>query len=254
MNQATVTGEVNWDLAFDERPARWRIGLIALATDHTTERDFARMCPDPEVAIYVNRVAYTNPTTVENLRLMQPRLTAAAALILPEEPLDAIAYGCTAASAAIGDDEVARAVAEAKPEVPCVTPPAAARAAFDSLGLRRISVLTPYTREVSETFRDYFERHGYEVVNLACFGLDDDRMMARVSPSSIVAAACNACHPEADGLFISCTALRAAGVAEEIEARIGRSVVTSNQALFWRSLRAAGCNLPVDSFGRLFRH
>ena len=71
------------DLAFDERPVRWRIGLVALATDHTVERDFARMAPGGEVAVYVNRIENTNPTTVENLRAMQPRLTDAARLIPP---------------------------------------------------------------------------------------------------------------------------------------------------------------------------
>ena len=64
-------------LVYDERPARWRVGVIALATDHTTERDFARMCPSTEVAIYVTRVFNQNPTTVENLRRMKPRLTEA---------------------------------------------------------------------------------------------------------------------------------------------------------------------------------
>ncbi len=78
-------------LVYDARPARWRIGLIALATDHTTERDFARMSPSDEVAVYVSRVMNHNPTTVENLRRMAPHLSDAAALILPDEPLDVVA-------------------------------------------------------------------------------------------------------------------------------------------------------------------
>ena len=66
-------------------------------------------------------------------------------------------------------------------------------------------------------------------------------------------AACAVVRPDAEALFVSCTALRSAEVAEEIESRIGRPVVTSNQALFWRSLRAAGCGLPVPGHGRLLR-
>ena len=82
----TETAEIqspDFDLAFDARPARWRIGLVALATDPTAERDFARMRPGDEVAVYVNRIENRNPTTLENLRAMQPRLTDAARLILP---------------------------------------------------------------------------------------------------------------------------------------------------------------------------
>lgn len=253
MAQVTEIGDAGARLVYDERPARWRIGLIALASDHTTERDFARMSPGPEVAVYVSRVFNENPTTVENLRRMKPRIADAAALILPDEPLDAVAYSCTSASVVIGDDEVTAAIRRAKPGVPCVTPPAASCAAFEHLGVRRISVLTPYIREVSEPFVGYFESHGLEVLNLHCLGIEDDRMMARLAPDSIVAAALEVCDPAAEALFLSCTALRAAEVAGRIEAEIGRPVVTSNQAMFWRALRLAGCELTVDGYGRLLQ-
>ena len=153
---ATVEGS-SWSLAFDARPVRWRIGFIALATDHTAERDFARICPADEVGVYVTRVLNENPTTIENLKAMQPRISAAAELILPGEPLDAVAYGCTSATVAIGDEGVTAAIHEAKPGVPCITPPSAAVAAFGHLGVSRISLLTPYTKAVSAPFVGYFE-------------------------------------------------------------------------------------------------
>jgi maleate isomerase len=69
----------------EERPVRWRIGLLALSTDHTLERDVARICGGDEIGVYVTRVAFANPMTAENLRAMGPRLTQAAELILPDE-------------------------------------------------------------------------------------------------------------------------------------------------------------------------
>lgn len=251
MLQPTILAEE--DVRLDPRPVRWRIALIALATDHTTERDFARMSPSPDLAVYTNRIAYANPTTPANLAKMQPRLTDAAWLILPEEPLDAIAFACTAASVVIGDDLVTAALNRAKPGVPSVTPTTAAFAAFAELGMKRVSVLTPYTPVVSKALAEYFTGHGFEVCGLRCFGLEDDRVIARVVPSSIVEAAVAATDHDADGLFISCTALRAAEKVDEIEARIGRPVVTSNQAMFWRAARLAGCDLPIEGHGRLAR-
>lgn len=236
------------------RPARWRVGLIALATDHTSERDFAAMCPDQDLAIYVNRVAFANPANKANLLSMQPLLTEAAALILPGERLDALAYSCTAASALIGDDAVCAALQAAKADCPIVTPTSAALRAFSELAIRKISVLTPYTREVTQALADYFERCGPKVLNASCFGLADDREMARVEPDEIVSAAFEACHPEADGLFLSCTGLRAASVAQRIEDKLGKPVITSNQAMFWQTIRQAGCDLPVSGYGRLLSH
>lgn len=239
-------------LAFDPRPVKRRIGLVLLATDHTTERDFARMCPRDEVGIHANRIAYENPTTPENLLRMQPRLTAGAALILPGESLDALCYSCTAASAVIGDGAVEAAVQAAKPDVPVITPTGAARTALRALGATRISILAPYVAATGAAIAEYFVRHGFAVVNLVCLGLADDREMARVSPATIVTAARQTLAPEADALFISCTALRAAEVAEEIERELGKPVITSNQASVWLSLRKAGIHTEPSGFGRLF--
>ena len=63
-----------------EAPAdRKKIGLITLATDLTTERDFARIIPMGHAGVYGTRVAFANPTTPNNLRKMaqgsQRRLT-----------------------------------------------------------------------------------------------------------------------------------------------------------------------------------
>lgn len=235
--------------ALDDRPVPRRVGLVVLATDHTTERDFARMLPRDEVQAYVARVAYANPTTPENLRLLQPRLAEAAALILPGEPLDALHFGCTSAVSALGDEAVEAALQAGKPGTPIVTPLSAARAAFAAQGVRRISLLTPYTAETTAPMVGYFARHGFEVRGAACLGLVDDRVMARVRPEAILAAAVEATVPEAEGLFISCTALRAAEVAQRIEDAINRPVVTSNQASAWRCLRLMGLMHPVA--GRL---
>lgn len=224
-------------LAYDEAPRK--VGLVALATDHTSERDFARLVTAQGIAVYVSRIAYENPTTPANLRKMQPHLTEGASVILPGEKLDAICYSCTAASVVIGDEEVEAAIKQAKPGVPVVTPPAAARAGLAALGARRISIITPYTIETSTPMAAYFVRHGFEVKGLACFGLEDDRVMARITPDTIVAAAREATAPDAEALFISCTALRAAEVAEAIEAEIGRPVVTSNLASAWMCLALA---------------
>ena len=119
---------------FDPPEARRKLGLIALATDLTTERDFPRIVPLDKAVVYGTRVAFENPTTPENLRKMGPLISAAADLLVPGEVLDAICYSCTAASVVIGDEEVAAAVHASRPGVPVVTPTGAALKAFAVLG------------------------------------------------------------------------------------------------------------------------
>jgi maleate isomerase len=143
----TVIHPLNEVPHLDERAFKKRIGLVILATDHTTEPDFATLVANERIGIYVNRVPYANPVTPDNLRAMQPSLTAGAALILPDEALDVVMYSCTSASVMIGDAEVETAIHAAKPGAQVVTPTAAAVTALKTLGARRISVLTPYTVE-----------------------------------------------------------------------------------------------------------
>lgn len=235
----------------DDRPLEKRIGLIILATDHTTEVDFQRLVASDRIGVYVARIPYANPVTPENLRAMQPSLTAAAGLILPDETLDIVMYSCTSASVVIGDKEVAAAIRASKPEAAVVTPTAAAVEGLRTLGARRISVLTPYTIETSRPMADYFSALGFEIDRFTCLGLTDDREMARIAPEEIVAFARQAAAPESDALFISCTAVRAAGVIAAVEAAIGKPVVSSNYATAWICLRLCGDRESRPQLGRL---
>jgi maleate isomerase len=238
---------------FNDASATARLGLIVLATDMTSERDLYRQLPRDNVAIHVTRIGFENPTTPENLRKMAPRLTEAAQLLAPLQPLKAICYSCTAASVAIGDDVVKASIQAGAGDVPVVTPSGAARMAFAALGVRRISILTPYTIPTTEPMAAYFAQHGMELSKVECLGLEDDRDMARVSDQTIINAAIALDSPDAEALFLSCTGLPAINVIAEIERRIGKPVVSSNQASAWAMSRLGGLphHRPAE-FGRLF--
>lgn len=226
-----------------------RIGMIALSTDLTSERDAAALLPR-SVALHVTRVPFENPTTPASLHRLAGELTGAAALLAPGVDLAAVIFSCTAASATIGDAAIADTIRASRPGVRVVTPPDAAFRALEALGARRIALLTPYLPRTTRPMVDYFSGRGLTVVNSQCLGLEDDRAMARVSRQTILDAAAAAAHPDADAIFLSCTALPAIGVVDELEARLGKPVVTSNQASLWHALAIA--DVTADGPGRLF--
>lgn len=235
----------------DARPLEKRIGLVILATDHTTEPDYQRMVASEKIGVYVARIPYANPTTPENLRRMQPALTAGAGLILPDEKLDAVCYSCTSASVVIGDAEIEAAIHAAKPGAPVVTPPMAGVRGLHALAAKKISILTPYTVQTTQPMAAYFAAHGFEIASVMCLGFEDDREMARISPASLVEMAGEAIDDQADALFVSCTALRSALAVVAMEEVLGRPVVTSNQATAWNCLRLCGDDGARPEFGRL---
>jgi maleate isomerase len=224
----------------DVRPMPHRVGLVALATDHTSEVDYARMLTPRGVGVYVNRIPYTNPVTPETLRAMEPELASGAALILPGEDLDAVIYGCTSASVVIGDDAVRAAIQRGKPGVQVVTPISATLAGLRTLGAKRISVLTPYSAATSTPIARLFEAEGFVLDRFTYLNMHDDREMARIALDEIVALATEAVAKGSDALFLSCTAVRSAGVIDRIEAAVGVAVVSSNYAVAWHVLRLLG--------------
>jgi len=247
------TTSVRSQIAVDDGPGRWRIGLIVLSNDYAVERDFMNMRPGDEVAIFATRIANTPECTVQSLQAMAPRITAAAELLVPEGRLDAIAYACTSGTVVIGYETIRDRIHVARPDVACVTPMTASLAALDRFGAQRLAVLTPYVDDVNAMIATHLEQEGKEISGFTSFGIEDNEEMAALTGDAIYRAALKADRADADALFISCTAIRAVDVVDRIEQALGKPVVTANQAMFWQALRVAGCNAKVQGYGELLR-
>jgi maleate isomerase len=233
---------------------RARIGLIVLATDHTIEHEFRQIYRLDGVALYESRIANSATVNAATLAEMEHGMTAAAAVILPGIKLDVVAYGCTSGTVVIGEDKVFQRIREARPGVACSTPITAGIAAFKKLGVGRIALLTPYVDEVNQMFRRFVEERDIAVPVMGSFNHDNDNEVACISQASIKAAVRDlAREPLVDGVFISCTSLRVASIAEELEQELGKPVTSSNHALAWHCLRLAGVNDALPNLGRLFR-
>ena len=217
--------------ASNDRPA---VGLIVLNTDFTFERDFVRMYSEqqPNYDFYFNRIHFANPMTPESLAAIGDDLTEVSAGILPGYDLDLVVFNCTSSSSIVGDDAIERAIQESKPTAKVLSTSKAVVANFKGRGFKKVSVLTPYSEEVSSLFRDYLQKNGIEIVSSMYMDMSDDREVAMLPADEIINAAKAAIHDDADAIFISCTAMRSAEIIPQIEEAIGKPVLTSNQATF----------------------
>src|SRR5262249_41373797 len=105
--------------------------------------------------------------------------------------------------------------------------------------------------EVNEREAIYLEKAGFQVLSITGLNLERDSDMVRVAPDYIAAFALSIDRPDADAIFVSCGALRTLDVVGEIEARAGKPVIASNQAMIWDTLRLAGIPDRFDGYGRL---
>ncbi|WP_347312317.1 maleate cis-trans isomerase family protein [Defluviimonas sp. SAOS-178_SWC] len=219
---------------------RATFGLIVLPADETLENELRAILPRDGVALYHSRIAMPPKVTPETLAAMERALPAAVST-LPEIDFDVIGYGCTSGATVIGPEGVARAVQSVRPGAQVADPVSAVMAAARHLGARRIGFVSPYVESVSAAMRRLLEANGFEIAGFGSFMESDDRVVARITPEATLAAIEKvAAMAPADAVFVSCTNLRVAGIAEEAERRIGRPVLSSNLALAWQMMRAAG--------------
>ena len=93
-----------------------------------------------------------------------------------------------------------------------------------------------------------------EVLSFGTFNLDLDADFAKVDPKYLSEILTKLDINEADALFISCTALPALEILEEVEQKISKPVFSSNQTLIWDTIRSVGYKYPIKGYGKLLRN
>jgi len=164
-----------------------------------------------------------------------------------------IAYGCTSASMAIGEEQVFANIQQAKADARCTTPITAAFAAFDAFAAKRIGVLTPYPADVNKIVAGYIAARGYQVPVFGSFNVDRDTLVARITPQSIEQGVREIIrHAEVDAIFVSCTSVRLMQACAALEKSLDIPLTSSNHAMAWHALRLAGIDDKLGRFGSLF--
>lgn len=223
-------------------PSAPPMGLIVLSTDETVEPEFRRYFADHPSPIYVSRIPSGLEVTTETLSAMETALPASADLLPKARPYAVVGYGCTSASSVIGSERVEQMVQRCC-DVPVVTNPLrAATACAADLGISKLALLSPYIEEVNEPLRNAFAANGITMDCFGTFGEREEAKVVRIAQRSVVdAATALGSESSVEGVFLSCTNLRTIDAIPEIEARIGKPVLSSNQSLAWhmRKITAA---------------
>ncbi len=235
-----------------------RIGLLVPSTNTTVEADFQRLAAS--VASFHSQRMHASARgemSASMLEKMNENLSTEASCLGSAE-VDAIGYACTSGTFIKGpewDRQVTETI-RAATDRPAIATMSAVEAALRHLGARRISVVTPYPEWTNNRMKAYFEASGFEVLSIqsdTAAAAGGHRFINDQIPAEIANFAAGACDPQADALVCSCTAWRALEVADTLEDRTGKPVVTSNQALLRALLQLVGIDQPLAGGGSLLR-
>ena len=223
---------------------RARAGLVVPSSNTTVEPEFRGSLPEG-VSAHTARMHLEDvePSQLEHMAGEADRCVA----LLGTAGVDVVAYACTTGSLVEGpgyDERLEARLAEPA-GVPVVATAASVRRAFDALGLNAVAVSTPYTDDLTAREVDFLEAAGYDVVAARGLGIRPNLEIGRLDPGRAYREARAVDHPDADGVFVSCTNYPTFEAIPALEADLGKPVVTSNQATLWDLL----CAVDLETTG-----
>jgi maleate isomerase len=235
-----------------------RIGLVVPPGNVAMERELQCYLA-PGIAMNVNRLSRPTPAvTKESLLAMIASVDQAVrslAMCYPQPSI--IIYGCTSGSFVSGpgkEADLAKRIADGV-NIPAVTTSTAVLMGLKELSIRKVFLLTPYVEHVTQHEIDMLQHHGHTLGGVDSFNCSDTRDIAKISTQQVAERMFQ--HTEAvqkcDGVLISCTQLLTMDKIDEMEQKLGKPVVTSNQCSLWAALKLIGAPAAANSPGKLLR-
>ena len=227
-----------------------RVGLISPSSNRMVEQEMVRFFP-ADVVPHVTRLRMTggNRKSIDDLL---PEVEAAAAALV-DAKCDVIVFHCTANSMSEGTDGEARLLdAIIKAGAPqAATTSTAIMSALQALRASSIALVTPYSDAVTEHEVHFLNARGIDVPYAKGWNLGGSdaycSTTAAVWLERMLAADC-----AVDVFFLSCANVQGIGIIDEVERRLGRPMITSNQAVIFEALRLIGWAGPQRPPGQVF--
>jgi maleate isomerase len=215
-----------------------RLGLLLPSSGTVQEADFYRRVP-PHVTVHSARMRLAATTEADEVRMLDAHTLPAAADLATIRP-HVVVFSCTSAGALRGrayEGELCRDIA-ATVNAPVVSTMDAVRRELARLGVRSVTVVTPYPEALTASVRASLEADGLTVAAAAGLGLADSLEIAAVRPDEIARFAAETFRRSpADAVFVACCTFRAFDARPAIVAELGVPVVTSNRAALDAALR-----------------
>ncbi|MFI6107983.1 decarboxylase [Streptomyces sp. NPDC051310] len=108
-----------------------------------------------------------------------------------------------------------------------------------AVGAERVAVAATYPGDVTELFVRFLEAAGLEVVGQRSSEIVTAAEVAAWDREQVVQLVRTGDHPQAQAVLVPDTALHTVAYLPELEAALGKPVLTANQVTVWEGLRLA---------------
>ena len=182
------------------------------------------------------------------------RLAEGAQALKVHEP-DAVMWACTSGSFVFGwdgaHDQVAR-LADLL-GLPVSSTSVAFVEALRACGLEQVAIAASYPEDVAVHFAEFLRRGGAEIVSFGSHDIYTAAEVGLLKKEQVVDMVQQADTPQAQAILVPDTAMHSLLWLDDLEAAVGKPVLTANQVTVWQGLRIAGGPTRLDGLGALFR-
>jgi maleate isomerase len=178
----------------------------------------------------------------------------AAAELLADAKVDAIGWSGTS-SGWLGFDADRRLVERIRERtgIPATTAVLALNELLALGSVRRLAFVTPYTADVQQRIVANYRAIDIDVVAERHLGISENHAFAQVEPQRLLALMHEVAADRPQAITTFCTNLRAAPLAERIEAELDITLLDTVSTTVWGLLRLAGADASaLRGWGRLF--
>ncbi|MFK7754143.1 MAG: Asp/Glu racemase [Sedimentitalea sp.] len=234
-----------------------KIGVLVPFTNTNLEPDLQLMCPSGATLHAARLGGYDVdeiPGSDQMAGLGASDLSEPLRLMSGVRP-SVVLYGCTSATLTHGPafDRDLAADIHAASGAHTLTAAGVLVNAIQTIGATKVGFASPYLGEINDQAMAFLGEAGIETLRCADIGRAlGNYGQGELSPDEVFDLACRADHAEAEAIVLSCTDMRAVEAITRIEARLGKPVISSNQAMMFGLCRLLGLAREPQMPGALF--
>ncbi len=244
-------------------PRTFRIGQIVPSSNTTMETEIpailrAREALHPERFTFHSSRMRMKHVTKEELAAMDGD-SDRCALELSDARVDVLGYACLVAIMSMGrgyhrvsEARLHQRTVDNGGAAPVVTSAGALVDGLHAIGAKKVSILTPYMKPLTQLVIDYIESEGIEVVDSISLEIPDNLDVGRQDPRAPIEITKKLKTAGVDAVVASaCVQMPSLASVQPIEDRVGLPVLSSSVATTWQMLKKLGLSTQVPGHGAL---
>lgn len=244
-------------------PTPHRVGLIVPSSNVTMETEIPGMLLRreeirPERFTFHSSRMRMKKVNAEELAAMD-RDSDRCAVELSDARVDVMAYACLVAIMAQGhgyhresQERLERVAADNGAKTPVVSSAGALVEACQQIGARRVAVVAPYMKPLTQLVVDYIEAEGVRVTASVSLEVSDNLEVGCLDPHQLPGIVREMDLLGADALVLSaCVQMPSLPVVQLVEDEVGLPAITAGTATVRRILDMLGLEPVVPDAGRL---